>query len=77
MAARYDHKTPIPTSLQVGRLGHAHGVAGEVVVNIETSSPEERFGRPGNLCGSCSLVACGCDFCSLARSLSLSLSLSL
>jgi hypothetical protein len=36
--------------VQVGTLGKVHGIRGEVVVTVETSFEEERFGRPGVLC---------------------------
>eukprot|EP00892_Ulva_mutabilis_P003998 jgi/Ulvmu1/1970/UM012_0132.1 len=33
--------------VEVGTLGRAHGIKGEVIVGLSTSSPDERFGRPG------------------------------
>jgi hypothetical protein len=33
--------------LEVGTLGRPHGVSGEVVVQVDTSFPEERFANPG------------------------------
>lgn len=33
--------------IEVGTLGRAHGIKGEVIVGLSTSSPDERFGRPG------------------------------
>ena len=33
--------------VMVGIIGPAHGIGGELRVRVETSSPEQRFGKPG------------------------------
>lgn len=44
--------------IEVGTLGRAHGIKGEVIVGLSTSSPDERFGQPGKRLAHLFLMLC-------------------